>query len=312
MHQIITMVIVQILVIGTKSNGIISSLYINGIKCKESVNVTNKESVPVVVNTSTKEGATIYNNKTKKSYKVKSGGTADVQIVEGTNTLTITLDTGYKETRKIYSQKEEEVEANQIEDEPEVIRPSLKSLTIEGVNLSPEFASDVYQYTITLPENTEEDITKLNINAIANNEECTIEIVGNENLAEGENIITIIVKSKDGNQAKYSLLVIKPVKIVETIAEPIDEEVYEEEENTEEVKKSKMIIVVVALVTAIIGIVLGIIEYDYSKKHKKDLESKIPYAKVGFENDTDKEDVLEEFKQDDKIEEKTTKKGKHF
>ena len=40
-----------------------------------------------------------------------------VQVAEGTNTLTISLANGYKTTRKIYSQKEEEVKPNTIEED---------------------------------------------------------------------------------------------------------------------------------------------------------------------------------------------------
>ncbi len=139
----------------TTKKGTLSSCYINGVKCNQYVTVTNKDSVPVKITTSTGEGATIYNSLTKKSYTVKSGVAKDIQIAEGTNTLTITLNSGAKETRKIYSQKEEEVQPNQIEEpeeeqQQEKVKPLLKALTIKDFTLTPEFSSEVYEYSVTL------------------------------------------------------------------------------------------------------------------------------------------------------------------
>ncbi len=297
----------------TQNKGTITSLYINGIKCKEYVTVTNKESVPVVINTSTKEGATIYNNKTKKSYKVKSGATANVQISEGTNTLTITLDNGYKETRKIYSQKEEEVEANQIEDEqPEVkVEVGLKSLEIEGFNLTPEFSSKVYEYILTIPAERE-DITRLDIKYTANSNDFTVDINGNDRLVEGVNVITILVKSKNGEDVTYIIKVIKEAETVETIAEPTNE-IVQEVETIKELDMNTIIVIIIAVVTAIAGITFALIEYKFTKKNKDEEEIINPFANLGFNNENDeKEDILKEFKDDDKEQEKPKKRGRHF
>ncbi len=165
--------------------GSVTSCEVDGIKIKESRNVTNKDSVSVKVVTSTGEGLTIYNNKTKKSYNAKSGQTINVQIMEGTNTLTITLESGAKATRKVYSKKQEEVKPNVEEpsqsepiqqDEPqEEVVVGLQSLVIKGVTeednkvtlpFTPEFASDVYEYQMLLDESFSLDYTKLEVEAV--------------------------------------------------------------------------------------------------------------------------------------------------
>lgn len=71
----------------------------------------------------------------------------------------------------------------------------LQSLKIEGTDIEDEFSTDKYNYEIEIKE-----LTKLNIEAIANDETATVEIIGNEDLEEGENIITIIVSSEDGEE----------------------------------------------------------------------------------------------------------------
>ena len=280
------------------TKGTVSRCRINGIKVNQYLNVKNKESVSVQVDTSTKEGLKIYNDKTKMTYNAKSGQIINVQIVEGEQTLTITLDTGYKTTRRIISTKEgEETPPNVIEEPTEEEKVILKSLSLKGVNreekvdftLEPEFSSEVYEYTLNIPKE-QNDITKLEIEAIADKEEFTVEITGNENLVDGENIVTIIVKSKDGEKTtEYKIKVNKEAKVVEAVTTPVlDETPSTGEDNSKEMIK----IAIVGFVTliAVAGIAFAIIEYKYGKKK----EEKASCASVGFENDdNEKEDVLE-------------------
>ncbi|MBO5479450.1 MAG: cadherin-like beta sandwich domain-containing protein [Clostridia bacterium] len=334
--------------------GTIDTCYINGIKVKEYLNVTNKDSVSVKVNTSTKEGLTIYNSLTKKSYKVKSGETANVQILEGTNTLTITLDTGAKATRKIYSQKEEEVKPNVIEEKPqEEVKVLLKSLSVKGVkaeedkidlSFTPEFSAEVYEYKILLDE-TLEDITKLDIEAKASQDDFKVEITGNEELKEGENTITITVKSKDGKTTTtYKILVTKEAKVVPIVAPTVEveQEVIKPLWN----RTQQILITVFTSIIALMGIAYAVIEYRYKKEPEtkipnsgttleedmnKEVEEdkigEIPFAKVGFEKEEDskvdilKEETQPEFKdikeqknaKEEELKKQTkTKRGKHF
>lgn len=297
--------------------GTVSSCKINGVTVKESLTVTNKDSVPVVVKTSTGEGLTIYNSLTKKSYKVKSGEKANVQILEGTNTLTITLDSGAKATRKIYSQKEEVVKPNSIEEGQEQeddVKVTLKTLKIDGFTLSPEFSPEVYEYTLTIPED-KSDITKLDIQADPSEKDYTVEIKGNEDLEAGENIITIIVKSKDGEKtATYTIKVNKEQTAVQVASNV--EEIPQEVEEVKENETAKWIIVIFTALVAIAGIIFAVIEYQYGKTHGTDPKGEIPFANIGFETGKDtKSSILGNIKEDmiqTIDDEKINKKGKHF
>ena len=78
----------------------------------------------------------------------------------------------------------------------------LASLAItEGV-ITPEFNSDVTEYAISVPN----DITVLNISAVAEDSAAEVEIVGNEELKIGENNIQIIVTAEDGSTTTYNIL----------------------------------------------------------------------------------------------------------
>ena len=78
----------------------------------------------------------------------------------------------------------------------------LASLEITEGIISPEFNSDVTEYAISVPN----DITVLNISAVAEDSAAEVEIVGNEELKIGENNIQIIVTAEDGSTTTYNIL----------------------------------------------------------------------------------------------------------
>lgn len=162
--------------------------------------------------------------------KVSIEGNTGLEIGENTITIKVTAEDETVRTYKIVVTKEAK---NQI---------ALKELLIEGVTLNPEFDSDVYQYTIDL-ENS--DIKELNITATPDKEDATVEIIGNTNLQEGSNVITILVKLSENETATYQVIVNIPKQVV---AEP--------ENNTELYKKIGIgVLAAIILVIVIIAIV---------------------------------------------------------
>lgn len=73
--------------------------------------------------------------------------------------------------------------------EPEV-NLKLSSLQIEGIDLEPVFDSDTFYYTSSLIDT---ELTSLNVNAVANENDANIEVIGAGNLVDGDNLINIIV-----------------------------------------------------------------------------------------------------------------------
>lgn len=70
----------------------------------------------------------------------------------------------------------------------------LDSLQIEGLELNPVFDEDTFYYTSSLVDT---ELTSLNVNAVANDETANIEVIGADNLIDGENLINIIVSNDD-------------------------------------------------------------------------------------------------------------------
>ena len=164
---------------------------------------------------------------TPKDSNAKVTGTGKVSLKEGENTIKVEVTAEDGTTKKTYTikvtrQKEEtkptEVtqtpETPTTTEEPEEKPLQLSELSIKNVNLSPKFNPEKYDYTVGLTE----DITSLEIEAKANSEKATLEIVGNEDLKQGENIITILLTdTKTEETATYQITVNKNVKTAETV-----------------------------------------------------------------------------------------------
>lgn len=252
-----------------------------------------------------------------ESFKINKGD--NVKLEEGTNTVKITLASGNVYTVNIRRAAKEDDTPNIIDEPKPKEKLLLKSLILQGVNLeeeklelsySPEFSSEVYEYSV----NVANDITKIDVEAIASKEDYIVEITGNEELKDGENIITILVKAKDSDEVTtYKIKVIKE-ETVEAVA-TLDETPQTGEEEGISENIIKIVIVTFTALVAIAGIVFAVIEYNYSKKHPKEEMGEIPYSEIGFKDEeTDKEDILDYYiDEDEEIKEKKKRKrGKHF
>ena len=113
---------------------------------------------------------------------VRISGNTRLTKKENTITITLTAVDGTSRSYTIIASKEPEVNLK------------LTSLNVEGINLNPVFDQDIYYYTSSL-EDTE--LNSLNITATSNDKEARIEILGNNNIKDGENLINIILTNED-------------------------------------------------------------------------------------------------------------------
>ena len=98
-------------------------------------------------------------------------------------------------TVKIITQ--EELEASYSKDN------NLKSLSVEGFELSPEFSKDVTEYTVTVPEDTKE----VTINATENDSAASITGTGTFEVTQGTNTFQIVVRAENGSEKTYTVTV---------------------------------------------------------------------------------------------------------
>ncbi len=114
------------------------------------------------------------------------------ELKEGENTITISITAEDGTTKTDYVIKATR-QKKELALEKLIIKYTNQNGEVVEVPLTPEFISNIYEYSI---ETLEYWVKKLDIEALANIEGATIEISGADSLKEGENIITITVKNK--------------------------------------------------------------------------------------------------------------------
>lgn len=79
----------------------------------------------------------------------------------------------------------------------------IKILEVRNGTLNEEFKPEENNYTVNIPYEEE----RLDLNIILNDPVAVYEVIGNENLKEGENEVKIIVTAEDGSKNTYTLTV---------------------------------------------------------------------------------------------------------
>lgn len=217
-----------------KTNANLKSLEVEGFSISPSFSASTLEYTMQVEMDTEKLKVNAQAESEKATVKIEGNET----IVEGENIVKVIVTAEDGTTTKTYTIK--------VTKQEKVF--GLKSLNIKDTDISDMFKTDVYEYSINI-----KNIDQLDIEAIATEEDATIEILGNENLQEGENIITIIVTSKDEkNTITYQ---IKATKLLVT----------EQQTEAKTIDKMSIIYAVVGGL-ALIALVIVVI---YTIKHRK-------------------------------------------
>lgn len=241
-----------------------------------------------------KSGTTVYNVEVPEDVaeievyakaqhaKAKISGTGKKSLQPGANacSVVVTAEDGTKKTYTINvtrkatekdeeDSKKEETDTTENELEQE---KGLSELKIDGLTLSPNFDTSVYEYKVKYIG----EETKLKIDTKATQDDYVIDVTGNEELKEGENIITILVSDKDGNNvATYQVTVNKSLVDEEAIAR-------EEAKKQEEFRK-KVIIGAVAAVIVVAIIIFFIIRHKRYQRFAEEY-SEVPFSGLNDED----------------------------
>lgn len=126
--------------------------------------------------------------------------TGNTKLKEGLNTIKVQVTSEDKKEKKTYTIQVTKT-ANLL-----LANTNLEILAIENVLLSPPFDANETNYTADIAKG----INELNVFAVPENEEATVQISGNKDLKEGNNIVTVIVTATNGfSKKKYQIQVYK-------------------------------------------------------------------------------------------------------
>ena len=205
-------------------------------------------------------------------------GTGTKTLQKGANALNVVV-TAEDGTTKTYTinvtrEGEEETEEEQPEESAEEVKNGLSNISIANLELSPSFDTDIYEYTVKY---VGED-TSLDIQTVATDPNYTVEVLGNEDLKEGENIITILVSDNEGNNvATYQVTVNKTLVDEEALAR--------EEEEKQKEEQRKMFIIAGGVIGLIVIIVIVIIVKRRRNRAYAEEFSGVPFAGMNDDDD---------------------------
>ena len=248
----------------------------------------------------------------KEHDKATLTGDGTVALKKGNNTIrvAVTAENGSVRTYTLTviragaaeEQKPDEQQENP-EETPEDIE-GLTSLKLKGVKdngeivdilLSPEFSKDIFYYECEIPEG----VTFIDVEQECDILDAIIEVTGNENLQDGENLINIIIKYTDENGEEQTITyqIAGKKQVVEAIQE------IEQEEGLSPIQIG--IIVGSISIATIIIIVLTVI---YRKQQNRGLEEEFGGYGEPFYNEEEEDDIFEKpLGQQEEIEEETEK-----
>lgn len=187
---------------------------------------------------------------------VKITGNTQLTKTENTIQIVVTSAKGRKKTYKIIVTKQKE---NTLK---------LQSLEIKGATFSPAFDSSKYYYTAEMKIN--DDSKDITVEAVANNANAKIEVIGNKGIQAGENLVSVIV-SDSRETTVYEILINATVE--KTIISNV-----ENNDKIQQVKngvleffkdENKVIALLVAVAVILIIIIICIIK-KISGKNKAD------------------------------------------
>lgn len=256
---------------------------------------SNTTSYSVTVPADT-ESVEVYAEAQDSRATISGTGTVNLQEGENTVNVVVTAENGTTKTYTIIITREA---AENTEENTEIIEgEGLASLNIQDLELSPKFETNVYEYTAKYIG----EGTTLQIEADPTNEEYQVEIVGNEDLKEGENLITILVSDSDGNNvATYQITVNKSL---------VDEEALAREQAEQEQRQRMIIGAVIAVVVVIAIIVFVIIRRRRNRAFAEEY-SGVPFYGMNKDDNDNKDDIeIDDYEEDFEEKPKALRKKK--
>ena len=145
------------------------------------------------------EKITIYASSSNSKATIQGIGEKKLEVGENKYQIKVTAED--KKTTMTYNLKVTREEEKEDEEEPEEpVNTTTKftgitGITVDGYDLEPEFDAETYQYTVELPSGT----TELDVIPKTQGDYIETEVVGNKDLQNGINVITILARDTNND-----------------------------------------------------------------------------------------------------------------
>lgn len=227
---------------------------------------------------------------TVQDAKAKVTGTGKKVLEKGKNIaqVVVTAEDGTKKTytitiiREAQQEEQESKKDTETKEDTKKEEKGLAELKIGNLNLTPEFKTSIYEYTV----NYIGEDAKIEIETKPTEENYVVEVVGNENLQEGENVITILVSEKNGdNIATYQVTVNKSLVDKEAVAKEVE-------------KKEKQQKTIIGVGIAVIVLLIIIVVIVIRKRNRNIAEE---FSGIGFYGNDEEEELPKALEKEEKL-----------
>lgn len=145
------------------------------------------------------ETVNVYATPQDRRARVTGLGNQKLNLGKNTIKITVTAESGAKKEYTLNITRQEEKEEEKVNKNTSSEVPNSKDLIelgLKGYEITPKFSPDVYSYKAFINA----DISEVEVVAKEASDKVEVEVVGNKDLINGENLITIFVYNKDTKQ----------------------------------------------------------------------------------------------------------------